>query len=254
MTLAFAPIAMPGRSGGRIALLVELALIAAVIGVVLGMGRWLDDPEHFPVRVGHVEGEFAHLDGKDLEDRVNRHLTGSFFGVDLEEIYGAVGDLPWVKSVALRREWPDTLWIEIEEQEPVAHWRGDALLNTEAQVFRPETLDDGLDGLPVLSGPEGRAAAVWQRFRRYREMVAPVGLEVTSVKEDVRRAVTVYLANGTHLRLGRKAQAERLGRFVKAYPEALAGRIERVKQVDLRYPNGFSVAWSTAGQANESGE
>ncbi len=242
-----------GGRAGRLRLYLEVLLLAALVAALAWIGRVLDDPRHFPVRVVHVDGEFQHLDATELKRRINGHLHGSFFGVDLAEIYAAVGDLAWVDRVTLRREWPDTLWVGIVEQQPVAHWRGQALINARAEVFRPQRPVAGLDGLPQLSGPAGRAAEIWALYRRIDQRLAPLGLEVAGLRRDARRALSLDLAGGPRLRLGRESVDDRLERFIGAYPEVLAPRVARIETIDLRYPNGFAVAWSD-GQQTRGGD
>mgnify|MGYP003502485842 CR=1 FL=1 len=80
-----------------------------------------------------------------------------------------------------------------------------------------------------------------RRYRRFAEIVTPLGTGVERVVLTQRHAWQLRLGNGLHLMLGRDADLaeERLRRFVEIYPT-----VEKTKQheyVDLRYPNGFAL-------------
>ena len=73
--------------------------------------------------------------------------------------------------------------------------------------------------------------------------LAPLGIAITRMELDERRAWHLQVGNGVLLELGRADTRERLQRFIRAYPTIFAARIEELKRVDLRYSNGFSVYW-----------
>jgi cell division protein FtsQ len=55
--------------------------------------------------------------------------------------------------------------------------------------------------------------------------------------------------------LGREWVESRLARFTQTYTRVLANRIGEIKRIDLRYPNGFAVAWkanAVPGEASNS--
>jgi cell division protein FtsQ len=63
---------------------------------------------------------------------------------------------------------------------------------------------------------------------------------------DNRRAWHLQLDNAVLLELGRADAGQRLQRFVRAWPDVFAGRLDELQRVDLRYSNGFSVSWKQA--------
>ena len=80
--------------------------------------------------------------------------------------------MPWVRKVALRRQWPQRLEVTIEEHAPLARWNDAALVNTDGEVFVAD-----YDGeLPQFAGPDGRAAEIAARYREWGEALAPLAL------------------------------------------------------------------------------
>ncbi|MGE0082178.1 MAG: cell division protein FtsQ/DivIB [Thiohalomonadaceae bacterium] len=224
-----------------------------LIGVVLlGAGGFalerLLDPARFPVRTLRLGGELAHIDQAQMRDIALAHAAGGFLRVDVEGLRAAIGSLPWVREAAVRRVWPDTIEVELREHHALAQWRSEALVSEEGVLFAPPR-SQWPEGLPAFSGPDGSVTAVAQRYRELREILAPIGLTVASLDMSERRALSLGLGNGLTVLLGRDDPQARLERFVRAYPKALEQHAAGIAQVDLRYTNGFAVAWKKAAPA-----
>jgi cell division protein FtsQ len=142
-----------------------------------------------------------------------------------------------VRHVAVRRVWPGRLEVTVEEHVALARWGDDALVNLQGEKFYAKTRD----ALPSFVAPAGTAAEVARRYRRFSEIVAPLGTRVERVVLSARHAWQLRLGNGVHVMLGRDGDLaeERLRKFVEAYPAASAGN--KYEYVDLRYPNGFAL-------------
>lgn len=213
--------------------------ICAVLAAGIGALR---DPHTLAVRTVVVEGQLRHLNRARLIETVSPHVRGGFFSLELGAADQALKSLPWVYQVSLRRRWPDTLVVRVYEQEPIAQWGESALLNRHGERFTPPK-DELPQGLAQLSGPDGDEHEVIERFLSYSSRLSAVGLELRALEKDKRMAWHLRLSNGVTLDLGRGEHGDRLGRFLAAYPGALAPLFERVRGIDLRYTNGFAVAW-----------
>lgn len=218
-----------------------LALTALVAG--LGWtGYRLTDPVTLPVKTVRVGGELVHVGRDRLRQTVVPFAQSGLLRVDVDQVRRALEALPWVDRAAVRRAWPDALEISIREQQPVARWAREALVNDRGELFYPPARE-WPGGLPELSGPNRNAAAIASRFSELRNLLAPLGIELAALVQDERRSWRLRLSNGMDIRLGRKQTAERLLRFMRLYPRVLAARAAEIERVDLRYTNGFAVAW-----------
>jgi cell division protein FtsQ len=215
--------------------LAGLALLAGCFGALY----WLLMPERFPVSRVELKGELRQTKRAEL-DAVLPRAAGHFFALDLAAVRAAVERLPWVRRVEVRRVWPSGLEVTIEEHVALARWgTGDEmsrLVNTYGEAFSAKTAQT----LPLFIGPGGSPAEVTRRYRRFSEILAPLGAGVDRVVLSQRHAWQLRLNNGLHLMLGRDADlAEaRLQRFVETYP---AMEKRKHEYVDLRYPNGFAL-------------
>ncbi len=61
-----------------------------------------------------------------------------FFQVNVNDIQAQVSALPWVYSVAVRKQWPNEVKIYVVDQTPIAFWNGDFILNQFGKAFQAQ--------------------------------------------------------------------------------------------------------------------
>jgi cell division protein FtsQ len=217
-----------------------LYLAATVLAAALTWHAALRAP-YLPVRSVTLVGDLAHVDAEAVQGQLAGRVAGNFFGLNLDDVRRLVAELPRVRSVDVRRAWPDGIVVRIEEHRPLARWSERELVSAEGELFegQPES------PLPQLGGPPGSEREVVRRYLALREIVAPLGVEPVQVLVSARYAWQLKLSNGMTLELGRDDPRQpieaRLARFVTAYPRAAANLNRRADHVDLRYPNGFAI-------------
>ena len=114
---------------GITALVFVAALIAAFVPV-------LNDVFNRHVLSVRVTGKLDHLARIELEAAVREQLrSASFFTVEVESLRRAAASLPWVRDVAVRRVWPDSVHIAVEERVAVVRWNDDALMEDDASIL-----------------------------------------------------------------------------------------------------------------------
>jgi cell division protein FtsQ len=208
-----------------------------LLGACAGALYWLLAPERFPVSKVELKGDLKNTTRAQIEaalPRAGGNGAGNFFAADLAALRAGVERLPWVRRVSVRRVWPDRLELAVEEHVALARWGDDRLVNTYGETFSGKVKEP----LPAFIGPGGTAAEVTRRYRRFSEIVAPLGIGVDRIVLSPRHAWQLRLGNGLHVMLGRDADlAEaRLRKFVEVYPKT-----KPHEYVDLRYPNGFAL-------------
>lgn len=219
--------------------------VALAIALLLAVDHLLR-PETFPVRSVMVEGSFRHVDQAQLVAAVSRAAAGSILLLDLNAVRAGAEAQPWVYRASVRRRWPDAIYVSFTEQQLAARWNGRAWLNVQGDVVELGTAAGDSAGdkeLPRLSGPDGNALMVLEQYRRFSGQLAAVGLRVTDARLTDRHSWELNLDNGLQLLMGHDDANARLERFAQVYQQALASQVERIRQVDLRYTNGFAVEW-----------
>src|SRR5262245_19414560 len=117
-----------------------------------------------------------------LEAAIRDELAGTFFTMNLDRARAALTRVPWVRKVALRREWPQRLIVTIEEHEPYARWNADALVNRQGEIF----VADFNGELPRLEGADARAAEIAARLGEWSTALAPLGLALNEIRVSPR--------------------------------------------------------------------
>ena len=218
-----------------------LATLLVFISLVLAT-EWLSRPDLFPVRAVQFEGEFKHVAQAELAAAVADTAQGNFLQLDLDTVKARAESLPWVYQAEVRRRWPRDLLIRFTEQQLLARWNESDWVNQGMQAVRVGGNDLPSD-VPLLEGPVGTQAIVYERFQDFNRLLTDAGLQVRKLTLTPRRTWELELTDGFMLVLDRVQPDKKLERFARAYPRTLARAGTPIRQVDLRYTNGFSVAW-----------
>jgi cell division protein FtsQ len=221
-------------------------VIALVLAGVLVAGLALSweafsDPRFMPVEVVRVQGDLQHVSREGLERQIAPLARDGFFTVDLDRIRAAAMSDPWVEEVSIRRTWPRGLLIRIHEREPFARWSEHELITTGGEVFDAAGIEQ--PRLPLLHGPRGRGREMIEAYLSFEQQLNRIGLRVAELVQDERGSWRIRTADGMQLRLGRAPMGERLERFVDYFPRIPSEGSGRLEQIDLRYTNGFALAW-----------
>ncbi|TAM90007.1 MAG: FtsQ-type POTRA domain-containing protein [Candidimonas sp.] len=238
-----------------------LALLA-VLALLGGVVVWVVQRPYFAiahVRIEPLHGTTLHyVSAASVQATIAGRLMGNFFTVNLNDARRLFQTVPWVRRAQVRRVWPNTLVVALEEQQPLALWNENQMINTWGEAFSANQgeLPDDVH-LPQLNGPATSERLVVQRYAELMRWFAPLNLDVREVTLSPRYAWTVVLSDGMSLELGRDPAADtldphgrsgalpfaaRIERFVNAWPtleKKIDGR--KIGNADLRYANGFAI-------------
>jgi cell division protein FtsQ len=218
----------------------RLILLVTLVFAIWVVGRATLD-HLFPFRQISVIGA-DHVETQVAARAVSSQLVGGFFSMDLTTLHSQFERMPWVHQAQIRRLWPGHLVIELNEHHAAAAWNDRATLDTHGILF-PVT---PWTGLPRMYAPEGMEREVARRYGEFVTAVAPIGARIDQIVVSARLSWRVRLSGG-HLgdstisvELGRERMTERLDRFARFYPQAVAA-VGPLHRVDMRYPNGFAA-------------
>ena len=102
---------------------------------------------------------------------------------------------------------------------------------------------DDVQGLPQLDGPDDRLSDVVDFYTATQKTLAGSGMVLTGVNLSGRGSWTLMLSGGAQIMLGHDDVDHRLQRFLAVFPQIGAGRAGGFQHADLRYTNGFAIAW-----------
>ena len=126
-----------------------------VIALVMGTVYYLENSDTLFVKKVSVLGDKGYLTKEDVIKLSGIQNNDKLFKIDLEEVSKKILRHPWVDSVSMRREFPDTIQIHLEERKPVAILRlkNFYLVDQNGIVFKKMKKKDFSD-VPVITGFE----------------------------------------------------------------------------------------------------
>ncbi|RWA71129.1 cell division protein FtsQ/DivIB [Mesorhizobium sp.] len=140
----------------------------------------------------------------DILDRLGLDGWTSLIGFDAEAARERIATLPWVEVAAVRKIYPHTLEVRVEEREPFALWQqGNSLsvIERSGEVIAP--FSGGKEALlPLIigTGAPAKAPEFLEKIKRYPELAARVKgyIRVGERRWDIRleNGITVKLPEG----------------------------------------------------------
>lgn len=209
----------------------------SLVLVSYGAVRYVLHLPAFPLQAVELVAVPERVSVEQLQQVVREQVSGNFFTVDLERTRQSFERLPWVRKVSVRRKFPWSLQVEVEEHVALARWNGAALVNTHGEVFLASTDQ----ALPAFVGQPDTSQQVAQIYGELNETLQAMQQQIAQISLSPRFAWQIKLENGMVLELGREEMRTRLERFVKVYPYSLQSSAQFVRHVDLRYRNGFAA-------------
>ncbi len=239
-------------NSGRRRLWARISTVIIGGGLLVSLVVWAEPMDYVkrlanrPIASIGIEGQFRYLSQQKVQALVAERVKGNFLQLDMTALKNAMELNPWIDRVSIARQWPDKLLVRVEEQQPIARWGDHAFVNMRGDII--EVADNHvLDHLPLLHGGNRHAREVMQKYVQMARLLSTAELSLDEVHLDETRSWTLQLVNGTTLRVGREQVFERLQRFLDVYPKELAAKMNKIDAIDLRYDNGFAVAWKQTG-------
>jgi len=197
---------------------------------------WIASRPMFEIHQVRVVGELEQVDRDLIRKRVLA-LKSSFFNLDLAAASVELRTVPWVRSVTLRRMWPDQLEVNVEEHHALARWGDSELINTKGERFTA----DYVGVLPYFDGPKGSEALMQSEFEQFHHQLKQISLSITDLEFTERGSWRLIADNGLELELGKDDVHGRLARFIEVYPQLIHNAAISGAVADLRYSHGFAL-------------
>ncbi|WP_261816650.1 cell division protein FtsQ/DivIB [Vibrio gallicus] len=222
--------------------------IAVVVAIAVGISAtvtWMRDGGRLPLSQFVLQGDLEYVHNSDVQHALSNIMPlGTFMTQDVDQLQQAVESLPWVENASVRKQWPNTVKVFVVEHTPIAIWNGNALLDDHAVVFDADAggLHQKDQDIVRLYGPKNSSQQVLDTWHKITPKFNALGLEITSVVLNDRRAWQLILDNGIRLELGKEALDERVERFIELY-QHLDEKAQQISYIDLRYDTGAAIGW-----------
>ena len=215
--------------------LLVLLLVVAMMSGLIQSDRW---------RITQLEvaAEYERITPEQLRLMVAKTPERSFFRLDAEQVKDNIESMSWVRYAHVVKQWPNTLKITIKEHQAIAIWNGNDLLNQSGEVFKVDAVDH-LKALPRIYGISENSETTLQHFKRFNQLLKPVGYEINEARVNERGDWQLILRNGLEVLLGSEKHEARVLRLAETWEQLLAASDRLPERVDLRYSNGYVVKW-----------
>jgi len=227
-----------------------LLLMIVAIGV-WQLTTWLGKSSTMPIKHVRIGGELNHVTREEISTSLLQLVETGYFAMNTDEIIKKVTAIEWVNKARVRRVWPDTIVLILEEQQPVAVWNETALLNLHGEVFKP-IFNKGLMALPSLSGIDSKSQKVLAELRKVNQSIKSIGVEVSVLNLAEHGSWSAMMSNGIKISVGHQSPEKEISKSLKLLASLEGSLIEHLDEIDLRYPNGVSVSWKDGYKFGES--
>lgn len=236
--------------------LMALATCLSFAAITLVVVDQLYQPDTFVIDQLKIKGKFRYLNPVDVEAVIGTDALTNFFSVELGDVKRRVESLPWVQHADVRREWPNTLQVNVREHIPVMRWNEDKWVTSTGKVIDLPG-DIQLSNAIVLSGNESDAGLVLSHAFGWKKRLLADGLELRKVHLSASRAWRLdlyHVANDTsfELILGREKTQERLARFQLLFGQEFRHSNQLLQRVDARYPDGLAIRMSPLAERDDT--
>ena len=233
----------PTRSPQRIALISGIMRKMLILGLLLSLG-WVGislwERMDQPVREVVLTGQYPTQAESEIRASLAPLPVGGVLSLDLVEVRQRLAVISWIERVSVRRQWPDTLVLDIHEHQLLARWQAGGYLSASGVIvstpYAPE-------GLPLLSSSATDPSRILDQFLMLDRALSQTGFTLTEAHQSVNEELTLVLKNGIRIELGNKDLLPRLQRLLVAWKQDLARLAQQIAQIDARYVTGLAVQW-----------
>ncbi|MBB3169100.1 cell division protein FtsQ/DivIB [Simiduia aestuariiviva] len=232
--------ARPGLIRRSLMLVTVIGLLVWLSPMIVNQAVTLWDR---PVQEVAIEGSFSLVTRAHIANLLADNIHTGFWKIDIQALQRELEQDPWIKTVSIRRRWPDRLMVEVQEQTPIARWGDRGFVNNTAELILVDNLGEALQNLPRLDAEDRALGKLMQNYQTIAELMGARNLKLAHIELDSRGSWRVTLSDGVKIVFGRHRLQERMRLFAKIYDVKLAEHWQDVASVDVRYNNGAAVGW-----------
>ena len=164
----------------------------------------------------------------------------SFFNFKIDFLISELKKSEWIRNVNIRKVYPNEVRIIVEEHEPVAIWNGKKYINNFGELFNVKKITKDL---PILLSDEARIDKIFSYFSQFNENLIENNIDqtISKIEENEIRSLTIFLTSGFYIKLGSKDVDRKISLFFKVYKSLKTRDLKKIRYIDMRYSNGFSL-------------
>lgn len=220
------------------------ALVVLLLLMILAMGaKALRDAPPATILVSN-QGLTA-TEYQTLQQTMSQQTVSSFFTNDLQSLRDIAMRLAWVDQVSVTRDWQRGIVITALPKQAVANFGTERLVDAKGEVFVPaESSDLRQPQFATLQGSIDQASVIMQQMQQINDWYAPLDMQVEDIILTPRMTWLVRFDNGLRVIVDNENTAQKLLSLSQLLAAQLNNRLSEMQSIDLRYKNGFTIAWN----------
>lgn len=222
----------------------QAALIVILIMTTLGVlfGYLLKNETARPIII--ESKQLSDVQRASLQQVLKPIGEVQFFSVDLRQIHEAVSKLSWVENVEVSRNWKRGVVVTATARKAVANFGSDRLLDAYGIVYEPADSKQLMNKkLANLYGHTRQSSQIMKKLKQINEWYAPLNVRVQDLILTPRQTWVIRFNNGMRIMVDHENTEQKLYNLALQLQGALSDEFVRIDSVDLRYRNGFAIAW-----------
>lgn len=220
-------------------LVVGLLLLILVMG-----GKALRDAPPASIQVDAQD--LTTIQHQALQQTMNQQAVSSFFTTDLQALRDIAMGLAWVDEVSITRDWQRGIVITALPKQAVANFGTERLVDAKGAVFVPvDNQELTKSKFATLQGEMSQAPVIMQQMQQINDWYAPLDMQVEDIILTPRMTWLVRFDNGLRIIVDNENTAQKLLNLSQLLGNQLSDRRDNMQSIDLRYKNGFTIAWKS---------
>ena len=186
-----------------------------------------------------IEGR-NHTDLKALKTALRIEKGEALFAQDLTSKKEKVEQLSWVEAVHIERRFPDTVYVRIDEKDPLALWQNKGklfLVDVKGQVITDRHLENFKDMVTLIGAHAPEQAPEFMKLLASEVEIIPY---IGTLRLMSRRRWDLILKNGIVIQLPEKDMSLGLRRLVTL--QAAQNIFDKdIILIDMRHPSRIVI-------------
>lgn len=186
----------------------------------------------------------SQLSESEILAKIYPFIKDSVFGTDMGKVKEAIASHPFIKDVRVKRVFPFSILIDVNERAPSALWIGSGgnirMLDESGQAYRSLAKGDAAGLIAISASEKNEARSVFKEVSSWEQQGI---MKKDAISEVVYREgnMTVFsLDGGVEIILGKEDQRERLKRALAVLDDARRRGL-LIRCIDARFEKGAIV-------------
>jgi cell division protein FtsQ len=224
--------------------------VVSVVVLFISLGIYITD-RWFCIERITISGDLLHTDQLQLDYIAKHRLKGTFFTLNINNVQEKFSQIPWVKSVVVKRVFPDALNIKITEYTPLARFNDDKFLSDEGQIFSGSA-NQNLN-LPIVYGKDQQIPEIIKLYDNLKPFFASGPVKLSKLYYIGPGLTQMYLSNNLDVVVCGTEVAARLGVLLTYLPR-LYQILPKISYVNMCYKDALAISQTDNGLTFEKKE